>query len=287
MPPARRNAVIVLASVALLAATAWAWSSTEIELDDLRWTPIVLAFLVGGPASIAMKAAGFVVSARMVGQRPAPARTLEVAVVSSAANLLPVPGSLLVTIRSLSEDGSTYGNAIAAGTVPGLAWLGFAGIFGGVAIGVEGAPWLSVVVVGLGLAASIGAVVLFRRVVPVEGRGRLFIGLVAAQAGWLAVSALRLGLAMSAVGLDYGIGQAISLSVAGATSTAVGFVPGGLGVREALIAALSPLIGLPLDAGVLVGTIDRLIWLAFLAVATFVLMLGGRTRSAATPDAFS
>ena len=42
---------------------------------------------------------------------------------------------------------------------------------------------------------------------------------------------------------------------------AIGFFPGGLGVREALIAALSPLIGLDLETGVLLGAVDRVVWL--------------------------
>jgi len=61
------------------------------------------------------------------------------------------------------------------------------------------------------------------------------------------------------------------LSVAGAASVAIGFVPGGLGVREALIAALSPLIGLDVDAGLILGVVDRVVWLAVLGVAALSL----------------
>lgn len=284
LPPAWRNAVASVATAAMFAAAVWAWESSGLRLDDIRWTPVALSFVVAGPASIAMKAVGFVVSARLVDQHPSASRSIRVAIVSSAANILPLPGSLLVTVRSLAQDGSTYGQAIAASAVPGLSWIAFAGLVGGVAIGIEGTLWLSVLVVGIGLAATIAAGVVFSRVAPPDGRGLLLLQLIAAQAGWLLVSALRLGLAMNALGLDFQPARALALSVAGAATTAIGFVPGGLGVREGLIAALAPLVGLPVDTGVLIGTIDRVVWLAFLAVAAALLALAPSGGERRTPE---
>jgi uncharacterized membrane protein YbhN (UPF0104 family) len=72
-------------------------------------------------------------------------------------------------------------------------------------------------------------------------------------------------------------------------SVAIGFFPGGLGAREALIALLSPIIKLPLSEGVVLGVIDRVVWITFLSLAAVVLVIArARTRSAAdvaAPDA--
>ena len=65
---------------------------------------------------------------------------------------------------------------------------------------------------------------------------------------------------------------------------AIGFFPGGLGVREALIASLSPLIGLPFDTGVLIGSLDRVIWLVFLAAAGALLATRRRTPVSSGPS---
>ena len=78
---------------------------------------------------------------------------------------------------------------------------------------------------------------------------------------------------MTALGVSISPTQAVALSVAGALTVAIGFFPGGLGLREALLAGLSPLIGLEFDTGVLLGSVDRLVWLSFLAVAGGVLLL--------------
>ena len=279
LPPALRTTLLVASGIGVVVASIWAWRSSGLAVGDIEWLPIIVAFVVAAPASLVLKALEFHVAARIADQRPLLRRSLDVAVVSSAANLLPLPGSLLVTVRSLSEDGSTYGRAIAASAVPGLTWLGITGIVGGIAIGVEGTPWLAAIVVVCGLAAGAGAALLFRSTAPADGRAALLASVVGIEAGWLAISAFRLGLAVSALGVSIEPTQAVALSVAGALTVAIGFFPGGLGVREALLAGLAPLIGLSLDTGVLLGSLDRVVWLAFLAVAAAILSLvPGRTR---------
>ncbi len=268
-----RTSLLTVSSVGIVVASVWAWDSSGLSGGDLEWGPIVLLLAVAAPLTLALKAAEYRVAAGVAGQRPDLRRSLDVAVVSSAANLLPLPGSLFVTVRSLSEDGTTYGGAIAASAVPGLTWLGITGVGGGIAIAVAGPPLLGAAV---GLGGVVGLVValsVFRSSAPPDGRLRLGAAVVMVETCWLGVSALRLGLAVSALGVSVDPAQAVALSVAGAITVAIGFFPGGLGIREALIAALSPLIGLPFNTGVLIGSLDRVVWLVFLALAAVVLAL--------------
>jgi hypothetical protein len=275
--PARlRNGILIAATVGIVLASFWAWNSSGLSASSMEWLPILIAFAVAAPLSLLLKAAEFHVAARVVGQSPGRGRSLEVAVVSSAANLLPLPGSLIVTVRSLSEDGSNYRQALAASAVPGLSWLGVTGIIGGTAISVEGPYGLGLLVVAGGFAALGTAVALFRATAPLERRASLGLTILAVEVGWLGVSALRLGLAVTALGLAVEPTQALALSVAGALTVAIGFFPGGLGIREALIAGLAPMIGLPFDTGILIGSLDRVVWLAFLALAAAALTLTKR-----------
>ncbi len=267
LPPVWRNVILVVAAFGVLVASVWAWRSSGLDAAALRWTPIVLLLLVAAPLSLLLKAAEFALAARVAGQRPPTSRLLEIAVVSSAANLLPLPGSLLVTVRSISEDGSSYGTALAASAVPGFTWLGVTGVGGGIAIVIAGPPLLGALIIALGIAALSATLILFRTTAPPTGRFALGASIVVVETGWLGLSALRLGLAVTALGVDIEAAQALALSVAGALTVAIGFLPGGLGLREALLAGLSPLIGLPFDTGVLLGSLDRVVWLLFLAIA--------------------
>ena len=159
--------------------------------------------------------------------------------------------------------------------VPGLCWLSITGIVGGSAIAIEGPPWLGAATAVAGLLTGFAALKLFWETAPNRGSTRLLLAILGIETAWLIVSALRLGLAITARGVEVSPTQALALSVAGALTVAVGFFPSGLGLREALIAGLSPLIGLEFDIGVLIGSIDRLIWLLFLAAASGALVLRG------------
>ena len=266
-------AIGVAAAAGVTAATVWAWSSSGLTLAELSWWPIAIAFLATAPASLLLKSAEYQLSASIASQKPTQTRSLGVAIVSSAANLLPLPGSLIVTVRSLSEDGSTYGSAISAGAVPGLTWLSITGLGGGTAIAIEGPPLLGAIMVLAGFIAGVAALKLFRATAPGGGSTRLALAVIGVEAGWLVISALRLGLAVTALGVSINPTQALALSVAGALTVAIGFFPGGLGLREALLAGLSPLIGLEFDIGVLIGSVDRLVWISFLAITSGVLAL--------------
>lgn len=258
----------------------WAWNRAELTLDDLEWGPLLGLALIAAPASLLLKAAEFTVAARVAGQQPPRRLAMETAVVSSAANLLPLPGSLLVTVQTLAEGGASYGGAVAASAVPGVAWLGITGVIGGTALVIEGAGVLGGLVILGGLVALAGAGLVFRATAPPDGRPALIAAILVVETGWLAVSGLRFTLAAATIGVDLTLTQALALSVAGAITVAIGFFPGGLGVREALIAGLSPLIGLDLETGVLLGAVDRVVWLGFLALAGLWLA-ASRRRSVA------
>jgi hypothetical protein len=68
-------------------------------------------------------------------------------------------------------------------------------------------------------------------------------------------------------------------------STAVGFAPAGLGVRELAAAAISPLVGLPTSLGQLAAAINRLVELVVLAPASVARVARGPGSPAEVLDA--
>jgi hypothetical protein len=284
-PLSRRSQLIIVAvtTVALVVATIWAWRSANLSLSEIRWWPIAVAFFVVAPATLYLKMLEYDAAARVIGSHAPWRRALDVAVVSSAANLLPIPGSLLVTTRSLSEQGATYGTAVVASSIPGLAWLGLACLIGGAAILIAGAPIVGVVVFTCGAVATGAAFVMFRRTAPAHGRVVLAIRIVVIEVSWVALSGLRFWLLLYALDVSATAAQALALAVAGAMSVAIGFFPGGLGAREALIALLSPLVDLRFSEGLVLGVLDRVIWMTFLTLAALG-VAAGRARANRSPE---
>jgi hypothetical protein len=270
--------IMVATSITLVVATIWAWRSTNLSIADVNFAAIAAVFLIAAPVTLVLKMFEYDASLRLIGSHAAWRHALDVSVVSSAANQLPIPGSLLVTTRSLSERGATYGAALVATSIPGLAWLGLSGLIGGVAIVIAGGLVLGTIVFAFGVLGLSAAGLMFRRNAPDHGRARLATRICTIEILWVVLSGFRFWLVLQAIHVSSTPAQVLSLAVVGAMSVAVGFVPGGLGVRELLIAGLSPVIHLPVSEGILLGVIDRGVWLAFLSLAV-VCIVASHARS--------
>ena len=79
---------------------------------------------------LVFEASEYLLAARIADQHPSWRNALGVAVVASASNLRTLPGSLLVTVKTLASDESGYRQAIGASAVPAIAWLGVPGGMG-------------------------------------------------------------------------------------------------------------------------------------------------------------
>ena len=64
-------------------------------------------------------------------------------------------------------------------------------------------------------------------------------------------------------------------------ASAVGFLPGGIGLREVIAAGLAPLVGLPASLGYLSAALDRVVGLTVLVPVT-LLLVGGSASHANT-----
>lgn len=274
-PMSRRTQLIVTVVVCalLIVASVWAWRHAHLSWSEIDWTAIAIAFFVAAPATLGLKMLEYDAAARLVGQRAHFRRALDVSILSSAANLLPIPGSLLVTTHALSEQGATYGEAAFASAIPSLAWLSIAGIIGGLGVVVAGNAPIGAALSIAGLASFGVAGYMFLRSAPAHGRVALAIRIVVIETSWVGLSGFRMWLALRAIGVSATPAQVLALAVAGAMAVAIGFLPAGLGAREALIALLSPIIKLPLSQGVVLGVIDRVVWITFLSLAAIALAI--------------
>lgn len=272
----------VLAVAALLFVAAFAYSLASVPSGDLRvtaWPLVALAVLVVPLATVA-NGLEYAVAARIGGHRIALGEALEISVLSSAANLLPLPGAALVRVRAMRRRGSSYRQALAVTVLVGGAWLATSLVLAGALLasrrGVTGGVALAAVLGAGGL--GLGATVLgCRRLAPAGEARALVTGLVGAEVLAVAVAAARFLLVLRALGLDVAVEQAVALTVAGVVASAIGFVPGGLGLREALAGAIAGLVGLPVATGVLAAGVDRLVGLPVLAaLAAGVSVRAGR-----------
>lgn len=275
-PSPRTERIILGIAVLIFVASAIVALRALPEVRTVRWLPVVILALIGPPGLVVLNSLEYGVLASLLGYRISANDAVRVSFVSSAANMLPIPGAALVRIRALTHLGSGAGRATIAATTIGVAWLGVTGIVAGAFQLVAANTGLGAGLVGGGVVSLAGTALLVRLIGP-QSRIKhpmlviltietLFVGLISAQ----------FYLALQALGFDVSVSQAVAFSAPVVFSSAIGFLPGGLGLREILAAGISPLVGLPAAAGVLAASLDRLVAAVTLSIlAGITLLLGG------------
>ena len=269
-----RRLLLVAVVLFVVASAVGAANLPPVE-TSIRWPALLLLAVLGVPATVATNAWEYRVTAGLLGHRIPAADAARVSVLSTAANLLPIPGAVLVRSGALRRRGTGLGAALSVTTAIGIAWVGVTAVLAGALQLVDGEPPLGLAVLagGLvvcGLAALLGArtrgVVLSRSDVATVALVEVVAVLVAAG---------RLQLALWGLGYSPDAAQSLALSLAGSLGSVVGFLPAGLGVREVLAAGIGPVVGLPAAVSLVATAVDRVLGLVVLAGIAGVLVATG------------
>jgi hypothetical protein len=260
-----RRWLLPVAFVAFVATAVAAFSSLPDGLEVEPWL-LALSAVAVCPLSTVANGAEFVATARAVGRHVPPGEALRVAVLSSAANLLPLPGAVAVRTHQLRGTAGTK-RALGVTAGAGICWLGTAVLVAGAADAVANRRAVAVAVMTVGGATVAVAYVLVRRssgTTATERRAWWWIW--ACEVGQVVVGAARLGLAVAALGHPVDLAQSLGLAVAPVAGSAVGILPGGLGVREAFAAVIGGLVDLPRSVSGAAAVVDRLLGLVVVAL---------------------
>lgn len=250
-----------------------AWRSIDFNSQDINWLLLASVGLCGALASQSLNAIEFLLISRALGVRVAPLSAFVITVAGSAANQLPVPGSLAVRMSALKSRGVALKSSALSSMVAALMFLGLS-------------------LAGLSVALLSQSAVLIGVLIMLVATGTTGLGFILAQrfVGWpkaesltmLCVEALMVLVAgvrawcfVLLLGLSASFSQLLALSSGAAISTTVGILPAGLGLTELLAGVISLAVGLGAAFGLLIAAIDRVFRMAFLAIATTALMITG------------
>jgi hypothetical protein len=254
---AGRRSVRALLLVAGLALFVWlavrAFSSLP-DFDGLSWGHLVLLALVMSPAMQFLNAAEFRLIASTAGSNFGWRDALNVTVVASLANLLPLPGAVAVRATALMRRGASLRAAGEANVLAALLWASASALLGGVAVAAAGTG----VVVSLVIAAAglVGLVVVSLRVQRLAG-WPVAQRLVAIESATVVMSAARLYVAVRVLRQLANVGESIVWSLGQVLAALIGFVPGGLGLRELLAGGLASVIDSDSDVAIAATVVDR------------------------------
>lgn len=253
--PGFRRVALVVATL-LFAGGLWLAHRARPGLfDDIAidaWLMVVGLVLV----TICMNALVFLITARVGSVRMNTGRALVVTIMSTAANLLPLPGGAAVRTIALASDGIGYKRAVALTLLVGMAWLGIAA-----AIASAGFFFLELHVYGFiaALLASVGATIALSGLRGFNNADVIHLGaLASAQFGLAITGGLRLYFCFQALGEVAAFDQILVLLFAPVASAFVGTAPAGLGLTELTAAGLAALVGVAPAAAFVAAALNRI-----------------------------
>lgn len=267
--------LVIGATIAILGGAAVLAVRNLPEGTDVSIGPLVV-LAVATSATLLLNALEYAATARLAGGRETLLAALKVSVYGNVANLLPVPGSVVVRVQALRRRGHAGRVALSATAAVGVCWIAVSIALGG-ALLVGARPLLGTALLGTAAVGFVASVLWGRRL-PAEHAAPIWAEVVLVEVGKVAVQALRMHLALLAVGASPSLGQSAAIGISVSVSSATAFLPAGLGVREVIATGLGALVGLPAAVGLLATLVDRAAGLVMaIPLSAVVLMIPGGT----------
>jgi hypothetical protein len=254
---------------ALLAVLAY--RSVGEALRSANWLLVVIAASTGTLISQFLNSLEFREIGRASGTEFTVVESVRISLIGSAANLLPVPGSVAVRLHAIKASGSSLGRGAAASVGVGGYFVSVTLLIAGLVTALTRGGWPAVVATVIGAAGSvISATVLIKAGC---SDAAIHFRVVVIEAALIAVGGIRITLVLVGLVFDVDLSQGVGLTVAGALTTAVGFFPAGLGLRELLVAGISPIVGIAASAGLTGAIVDRFFRMVLLAAVAIWLSI--------------
>lgn len=276
-----RRIIMAIAIALLIGGIILSLRQQPDILSHLDWRPALVVVLIAVPITAGLNAVEFLLSGRMIGVKVSMVRSLEVTILGTAANMLPLPGSTLVRVAGLTTAGAGVRASSASTFITAAIWLGVAFAFAGGAIYFVGVHVLGVTFLAGGV---------FVWTVSMFAGGRLsgglpvMLGVTGVKLALVVTDTVRIYLCLQALNVDASLLQAASFTFAGIAGSAVSIVPAGLGVREAVSAAMAPVVGLAVADGFLSSALNRLFGLVTMLPVSMVLAVAKRRYDPSNPD---
>jgi hypothetical protein len=252
-------------------------SVTQLPHDLRQVAPsFLLLSALCVPAIIGLNAVETKLSATFAGATFGWLQATHIGLVSSAANMLPLPGGPLVRIGALKLAGASLLQGSVATTLIAAIGLGLAFACAGASTVLD-RPFVGMTFLAAGgIASAACAIALFR----LRRSWRLVAMVLLAKSAGTAVGLLRMYFALASLGLLVPFRALCAFAVSDVAGSVVSIVPAGLGVNEAVAALMAALVAVPPTVAFLAVGINRVIALAVLAVTTALVaaLRGARQR---------
>ncbi|WP_333698472.1 lysylphosphatidylglycerol synthase domain-containing protein [Kordiimonas lacus] len=266
--------ILLTAAVALFCAGIYfSIQSQPNVLDNVDYAWAVVVILVLTPLNLVLSSFEFKASVALLKGRVEFVDAFKTTVVASAANILPIPGSVMVRLVKLKSLGVSYKEGSIVTIMQIAFWFSVTFFYGGLWLTFINDNWMSYAVTSVGLASLIASFILsaWR-----YNNSRIIYWMSFLRLLLIVSDAFALYVCFKALGIGVGFSETSVLSVSSFLGSTVSFVPGGLGIREFFAALIGEIINLNVASVYLAASLYRI--LGLLVVLPVGLYFGYRER---------
>lgn len=268
--PYFRHTVLAIALLFFVLGLVYSVVSRPQLLMELDPWYVGMILFAGVPLTIAMNAWEYRLMGLSLGKWVSWGKCMEVTVVGSAANMLPLPGAAMTRLAALSGEGITLNRSIGSIGAFAALWIAAALLYSGLFLASIHGMLFGWGCLGVG-AAILGASIYGG--VALGFPGRLMGEIIVQKLLQVVLESIRVYWALAAMEATVFFPDATIFVLAGVLGSAVSIVPAGLGIREGASALLAPLVGISAEAGFLSSGINRMASMAILGLITVILLL--------------
>ncbi|MEM7665730.1 MAG: hypothetical protein AAF250_07710 [Pseudomonadota bacterium] len=265
-----RGFIVALAAVLFVVGLAFSIDRLELALSDIDPFYIAISALIIIPVAFLYGALNLTVMARGAGIAIPFAKAFKVSCVAQFAEFLPIPGGALVRGGAMMQHGSGALSATTHVVVNALLWVACAAFAAAFALG-----WNEPVSVAIGVAGIFGVVTCTAWLAARAGIAIAIVALAMRMAG-LVIAGARIFAGFLAIGVAVKYLDLYPFVFAAILGSAAAIAPGGLGISEAVAAAIATLSTVPPEAAFVAVALNRLIGFGVSGVATGIIWMLAR-----------
>ncbi|MFW5774945.1 MAG: lysylphosphatidylglycerol synthase domain-containing protein [Chitinivibrionales bacterium] len=237
-------------------------------ITGLHPTWMLILLSIGIPVTILLNAFEFHLIVAALNRRVLSFKALEISIIGSAANMLPLPGAVITRVVWLKSAGINYKESTSTALVFALIWAGVSFSLAGGYMMITEHHFIGATFLLAGISAALFCVFYLTK----KGVRKKIICLAFLQRITIVcVDACRIWICFKALGVGIQVTETIPFTISSVVGSAVSIVPAGLGMREGAAALLSPLAGISPAAGFLASALNRLAALVMLSPLAFLL----------------
>jgi len=256
-------AIVIFTAGFILAIRA-----TPQGMLEVRFAILIPYALFLPPLTYLLQSIELTLTAKAVGVRLNRKQASEIVLYSNVATFLPIPGGLLTRTAALRANGVPVARSATA-------VLLFTGIAGTVAFAYAGL-WVIASQPIMGTAslmiAAIGATICSGIARRLQVASSVIGQAVTLRIATTIYESLCFVIIFAAIGAPIALNQAAVLVVSGFIAMALTIFPSGIGVREGIVALLSPLVGIDPATGFLAAATMRIVALAWMILLSILVL---------------